>query len=266
MEKFGDYSQVPNIAYQYAAEGKLKPTSVLLYGFFCSVSGWEKIHPSQQYIQDNTGLSRGTIQTGLKELIAYGLIKEVMPATKFQTREIALANRSTLPSRVLKKEQDESKKKIALTNESSNIPIQGDVMAFEGLFKALYLKRTSKTYEINDWNLLGRITDYKLAQKQIIGYWRYQDENPDKASTYDHSLRLFTSLLKKGHMLVNYFKKTRHGKMEEQMQKELTEDQRQKLDKISRELGISLFTLLEGKSAETVIRDYESGTLKMLNE
>jgi hypothetical protein len=47
----------------------------------------------------------------------------------------------------------------------------------------------------------------------------------------------------------------------------LTEEQKeQKVQEIAMKLGIPLATLLEGKTKDQVIVEYESGTLRMLND
>lgn len=47
----------------------------------------------------------------------------------------------------------------------------------------------------------------------------------------------------------------------------LTEQQKDaKLQEIAAKMGVAIATLLEGKSKEQVIAEYESGTLKMLND
>ena len=47
----------------------------------------------------------------------------------------------------------------------------------------------------------------------------------------------------------------------------LTEEQKEvKIQEIARNLGVSISMLLEGKTKEQVIAEYEAGKLKMLSE
>ena len=47
---------------------------------------------------------------------------------------------------------------------------------------------------------------------------------------------------------------------------QMTEEVKRKLDEISKKMGISIEKLLHNKSAKTIIEEYETGALKVLND
>ena len=98
----GDFAQIQNYVIQLAAEGKIHNSAFLLYAFYRSVAGFSKINFSYEYISLNTGISKGAITSGNKELVKNGLII-VKNNGKNKCHTINIITGSSLPRRQLKK-------------------------------------------------------------------------------------------------------------------------------------------------------------------
>jgi len=97
----GDFFQTQNYVLQILSEGKISQPAFILYCFYKSTGGFSQINYSYEYISINSGISKGSITKGIKQLEKAGLI-EVLRYGPNKTFDIKLVPGSNLPRRILK--------------------------------------------------------------------------------------------------------------------------------------------------------------------
>lgn len=87
MSRAEGFAAVPNWMIR---DKSISPRNVIVYASLASRSGLGGIHPSQQTLVDETGLSERTIRTALSELEALGVIERVRRTAKQRGRSSRL--------------------------------------------------------------------------------------------------------------------------------------------------------------------------------
>jgi hypothetical protein len=97
----GDFFQSQNYVLQLVSEEKLSHTAFVLYCFYRSISGFDEIRCSYEWISINSGISKGSITNGNKILAELSLIKIINNGPN-RCFEIEITPGSSLPRRQLK--------------------------------------------------------------------------------------------------------------------------------------------------------------------
>lgn len=237
----GDFFQCQNYVLQLLSERKISQPGFILYCFYKSTAGFSQINYSYEYISENSGISKGSITKGIRELEEAGLV-EVERFGANKTFDIKIVPGANLPRRVLKqikrksssepkdpsenfvaqKKADKKKKKPDLPTESmkedvkkkydKSVDFDPSVLSKEAIeFWEEFVddwKRKSKTkyYPKNDMYQLLEIEDFEEAKRLIPVMWALGDI--DKwTNNSDHTLSVFVHLLKIG-KLQAYYPKT----------------------------------------------------------
>ena len=222
----GDFSQIQNYVIQLLAEGKISQPAFILYCFYKSTGGFSQINYSYEFISINSGISKGSITKGIKQLEDAGLI-EVLRYGPNKTFDIKLVPGSNLPRRILKQisrkgsitpnnpevnfvaQEARSKKPELPTqsmkddvtkkyNKSKNFDpssLSKEALDFFEAFLAMWKKKAkSNYYSRDDMHKLTEIEDFKEAKKLLPVFWLYDEVN-DWVKGGDHALSVFVHVL-----------------------------------------------------------------------
>lgn len=210
----GDFHQVQNYVIQLVSEKEITTSTFLLYSFYKSLAGFEQITCSYEYIRLNTGLSKGSITNGTKQLQEKGLIK-VIDNGPNRSFEIQIIPGNQLPRRKLKKidrsvdeqvvqemnaesplrssddtdiDTDNKNKdyKYNITEELEQDEVD-EVVDFINTFTSYWCKMNSTDkYRKNDLMKASSIDNIPLAKKLIPVLWCIEDkwvQSSDKSMT-----------------------------------------------------------------------------------
>ena len=97
----GDFFQCQNYVLQLLADKIISQPAFILYCFYKSTAGFSQICYSYEYISVNSGISKGSITKGIKQLEDAGLVVVTRYGTN-KTFDIQLVPGSNLPRRTLK--------------------------------------------------------------------------------------------------------------------------------------------------------------------
>lgn len=221
----GDFFQTQNYILQLLAEGKISQPAFILYCFYKSTGGFSQINYSYEFISINSGISKGSITKGIKQLEKSGLI-EVLRYGPNKTFDVKLVPGSNLPRRTLK----QIARKVQDTNDPNNnfmaqeaynrkpeLPTQSmrddvakkynkskdfdpstlskEALDFYEAFLAMWKKKAkSNYYSRDDMHKLTEIEDYSEAKKLLPIFWLYDEVN-DWVKGGDHALSVFVHVL-----------------------------------------------------------------------
>lgn len=237
----GDFFQCQNYVLQLMAEKKISIPAFVLYSFYKSTAGFSQICYSYEYISINSGISKGAIAKGIKQLEKAGLI-EVTRYGANKTFDIKLVPGANIPRRELKSierkgplfdgESDPSenftaqdqvkkgrKKKPALPTESMRYDVKKkydkgadfditavspEAAAFWNDFQEEW-KRHAKAdyYPKNDMYQIDEIKDFDEARRLLPVMWAL-DEVDKWTKDSDHTLSVFVHLLTRGKLQAHY--------------------------------------------------------------
>lgn len=233
----GDFYMVQNYVIQLASENKITKSSFLLYSFYKSLAGFEQITCAYEYISLNTGLSKGSITNGNKELVKNGLIHLINNGPN-RSFEIRLIPGNELPRRQLKKvdrseneqvvqnmnaEEDwrsendtdiDSTNKYSVNKNNTTAEEQDDeVIEFINTYKDYWCKMNkTDRYRKNDLSLAYNIDNIPLAKKLIPVLWLLEDKWVQKS---DKSMTVFIKEYNNGKLQAHY-PNTKYYYMEKQ--------------------------------------------------
>lgn len=223
----GDFYMVQNHVIQLAAENKITKSSFLLYSFYKSLGGFDQILCSYDYISKNTGLSKGSITNGNKELVKNGLIILVdngpnrayeirlIPGNELPRRELKKIDRS-VDERViqqmnaedhLRSENDtdidkNNKYSVNKNNTTADQDEVDEIVDFIDTFSSYWCKmnKTDK-YRKRDLKLAYEIDNIPLAKKLIPVLWCIEDKWVQKS---DKSMTVFVKEYMSGKLQSTY--------------------------------------------------------------
>ena len=238
----GDFFQCQNYVLELLTDKKISQSAFILYCFYKSTGGFSQINYSYDYIVKNSGISKGSITKGIKELENAGLVEVTRYGTN-KTFDIYIVPGSNLPRRQLRtlektgkimskagdvnenfKAQEElkqsgRKKKNPLPIESmrhntrkkynKNIDfdptsLSSDAIEFWNTFQEEW-KRHAKSnyYPKDDMYQLTEINDYEEATKLIPVMWAL-DEVDKWTKNSDHTMSVFAHLYNIGKLQAHY--------------------------------------------------------------
>lgn len=238
----GDFFQCQNYVLQLLSEKQISQPAFILYCFYKSTAGFSQIKYSFDYIAKNAGISKGAVSKGLKQLEEIGLIEVIRYGTN-KTFDIKLVPGTNLPRRILKaldrtgelydgdKNPDENfvaqtkrrrKKKPDLPTESMKQDVKNKyerVKNFDPMslnpeqvkfwhdFTDEWTRHAKGAYYPKDdmYKILD-IENLEEATRMIPVMW-VLDETDTWVKNSDHTLSVFTHLLKIG-KLQNQYPKT----------------------------------------------------------
>jgi len=221
----GDFFQTQNYILQLLAEEKISQPAFILYCFYKSTGGFSQINYSYEFISINSGISKGSITKGIKQLEKAGLI-EVLRYGPNKTFDVKLVPGSNLPRRTLK----QIARKVQNTNDPNNnfmaqeayckkpeLPTQSmrddvakkynkskdfdpstlskEAINFYDAFLTMWKRKAkSNYYSRDDMHKLTEIEDYEEAKKLLPIFWLYDEVN-DWVKGGDHALSVFVHVL-----------------------------------------------------------------------
>lgn len=184
----GDFYQVQNYVIQLVSENRMTPSSFLLYSFYKSLAGFDQITCSYEYIRLNTGLSKGSISNGTKQLQKLELINVINygPNKSF---EIQIIPGNQLQRRKLKKIRNYDDPRPHTVIEKNNISQKqtDEVIDFINSFTSYWCKmNNTDKYRKNDLAIAEKIDNISLASDLIPVLWKLNDkwvQESDKSMT-----------------------------------------------------------------------------------
>jgi len=221
----GDFFQVQNFALQLLAQKEISLPAFILYCFYKSTGGFSQINYSFEFISINSGISKGSITKGIKELEKVGLI-EVLRHGPNKTFGIKLVPGSNIPRRILKQinreeiihndpnnnfitqktrpkkpelptqsMKDDVSKKYNKARNFDASTLSKEALEFYEAFVTMWKKKSkTKYYSKNDMYKLLDIQDFNEAKKLIPVFWVYGEVNT-WVKTSDHGLSAFVHVL-----------------------------------------------------------------------
>jgi len=224
----GDFYMVQNYVIQLTSENKITKSSFLLYSFYKSLAGFDQITCSYDYISLNTGLSKGSITNGNKELVKNGLINlinngpnrafeiRLIPGNELPRRELKKVDRSANEQNVQsmnaegnwRSENDtdkDSNNKYSVNKDSTtaaSLEEVDEVIEFINYFKDYWCKMNSTDkYRKKDLALASEIDNIPLAKKLIPVLWCLEDKWVQKS---DKSMTIFIKEYMNGKLQAHY--------------------------------------------------------------
>lgn len=178
-----DFHIIQNYVLQLVAEKYINAQAYVLYGFYKSLDGFNRIQCSYDYISKNTALSKGAITKANKLLEKTGLIKVKRNGQNSPNR-IFIKDGNRLPRRTLKK-LDHSNREYVEEVEFEPTPISEDsssqderssskqrvhdVNSESSRDESINIENTNK--EVNRNNTTTRDLQKKLFLKEFKEYW-----------------------------------------------------------------------------------------------
>lgn len=116
----GDFCQIQNYVLQLAAEKKITASAYVLYAFYMSVNGYEKIEMGYEYITANTGLSHGNISK-CNRLLRQNKLISIYGNGVNVNYEIRIKDPRKLPRRKLIPVERGEKPKVSVSGDDSGV-------------------------------------------------------------------------------------------------------------------------------------------------
>jgi hypothetical protein len=193
------------------AEHKLSLSGLALYNFYRSISNWQTIRPTYDYLAENTGLAKGTISEANNELQDLGLIKLLGPGAN-HPYEVKVVPLSKFPIRVLKNlrlpepTEEEIQQDIDEWEHREENALDKSLSQDQKDFLLSFTRHwcshmAAKFYPRDDFDKVFELEDPKNARVYIKYLWDLEEKY---YKTSDYSLTVFVAAYKRGKVQAYY--------------------------------------------------------------